>query len=230
MRRLLPSPALDADPGDEVALDAVYGVPRARHDDGRPWVGVCMVASLDGSTVVAGRSGPLSNETDAAVMRALRAAADVVLVGAGTARDEGYGPPRKDGQRIAVVTRSGRLDPASALLRSGTALIVTTQDAELPGGLADVDVVRAGRGDVDLRDALAQLDATFVHAEGGPSLNGALLAAGVVDELNLTVSPHLVGGRGPRLTDGAPDVFSAMELVHLLEEGGFLFSRWVRRA
>lgn len=222
VRRLLPSPS------DQVDLAEAYGVTRRRNTDGRPWLGVCMVASLDGSTVVAGRSAALSSETDGQVVRALRAAADVVLVGAGTVRDEGYGPPRTTGQRIAVVTRSGRVDPTSALFTSGAGLLVTTEDADLPPGVDAIECIRAGRGSVDLRAALHQLDATFVHAEGGPTLNGALVAADLIDELNLTLSPQLVGGTGPRLTDGAPDVAQAMTLAHLLEEDGFLFSRWVR--
>ena len=71
---------------------------------GRPWVGICMVASLDGATVVEGRSGGLSNPQDAAVLARLREAADVIIVGAATVRQESYGPPRKAGQRIGVVT------------------------------------------------------------------------------------------------------------------------------
>ena len=66
-----------------------------------------MVASIDGSTVVGGNSAGLSSPTDTAVLAQLRAIADVIVVGAGTVRDEGYGPPRKQGQRIGVVTRIG---------------------------------------------------------------------------------------------------------------------------
>jgi riboflavin biosynthesis pyrimidine reductase len=76
---------------------------------------------------------------------------------------------------------------------------------------------------------VAGLDATFVQAEGGPALNGALAEADLIDELNLTISPHVTGGDGPRLTQGAHDLRRAMRLAHVLEEDGFLFTRWVRR-
>ena len=55
-------------------------------------------------------------------------------------------------------------------------------------------------------------------------------AAGLVDELNLTVSPQLNGGNGPRLTAGAPDLVAPMQLAHVLEDNGFLFTRYVRQA
>jgi riboflavin biosynthesis pyrimidine reductase len=88
--------------------------------------------------------------------------------------------------------------------------------------------IRAGRGGVDLAAALAQLDADVVQAEGGASLNGLLAAADLIDELNLTISPQLTGGDGPRLTLGAPPMSSRMRLAHVLEDDGFLFTRYVR--
>ncbi len=70
----------------------------------------------------------------------------------------------------------------------------------------------------------------FVHAEGGPQLNGALATADLIDELNFTLSPHIVGGDGPRLVVGGSDVLSAFDLAHLVvDDDSFVFSRWVRR-
>jgi riboflavin biosynthesis pyrimidine reductase len=219
VRRLLPDPADDITPLDAYADD------RRRRIDDRPWVGICMVASVDGATVVQGRSGGLSSPTDAAVLSALRSHADVVLVGASTVRAERYGAPRKAGLRIGVVSSKGDgLDFSSELFSSGAGFVVTTLDAPpLP-----VDTVRAGQGRVDLAAACRQLDATFVQAEGGATLNGALLDAGVVDEVNLTISPQLAGGLSPRPIDRARDAGIALALAHLLEEDGYLFTRWVR--
>jgi riboflavin biosynthesis pyrimidine reductase len=187
-----------------------------------------MVASADGATAVDGRSGPLGGAGDRAVFATLRGLADVVLVGAGTARDESYGPPRREGLRIAIVTRSLRLDWDSDLMRSGRAIVVTTETAgEVPAG---VTAVRAGRDDVDLTLAvqrLGEIGAGVVMAEGGPSLNGTLVAAGLVDELCLTVSPHLVAGRSERVAHGAAAVLSRLDLAHVLEEDGWLFLRYV---
>jgi len=220
MRRLLPTPLDTISPGDAYTDPA-----RARHD-GRPWVGVCMVATVDGATVVGGRSGGLSSPADAAVLRTLRELADVVLVGAGTVRAERYGAPSRKGLRIGVVTSRGDdLDYDSALFSSGAGFVVTAEDAPaLP-----VPTVRAGRGRVDLAAAVSGLDATFVNVEGGATLNGALLEAGLVDELNLTISPQLAGGSAPRAIVGAHDVGMPLVLAHLLEEDGFLFTRWLRR-
>lgn len=187
-----------------------------------------MVASLDGSTVVGGTSGALSSPADTAVLGALRHHADVVLVGAGTARDERYGAPRKAGQRIAVVSRSGHLDPRSTLVTSGAAVLVLPTD----GPAVDLEVVRAGTGHVDLAAALVELrrrfGAGFVHVEGGPRLNGALVAGGLVDEWNITIAPTIVGGQGPRLVDGGPDVAERLRIAHVLEDDGFLFVRALR--
>ena len=186
--------------------------------DGRPWVGVCMVASLDGSTVVEGRSGGLSNPNDAAVFGRLRRAADVVLVGASTVPLEGYGPPRKPGQRIGVVTASGNVDLDSELFTSGAGFLIMPEDGPAPGGAGRRG---AGRDEVAStwppRCAASMTSSTaptFVQAEGGPHLNGALLDADCVDELDLTISPVLGGGTGPRLTASATPTLTRFTLAH----------------
>jgi riboflavin biosynthesis pyrimidine reductase len=216
----------------DAEVDELYAVARPRPAR-RPWVGVSMIASLDGSTVVDGRSGRLGNPTDAAVFGALRRAADVVIVGAGTARAEHYGPPKQPGLRIGVVTSRGAVDPAADLFASGAGFLVMPEDG--PAAPAGIDVVRAGTGRVDLAGALERLgdvvaEAAFVQAEGGAHLNGELLASGCVDELNLTLAPVLVGGDGPRATVGAPSTFERFDLVHLATDDGYLYGRWVRRS
>ena len=185
---------------------------------------VNMIASADGATTVDGRSGGLGGAGDRAVFAVLRRLADVVLVGAGTVRAEGYGPPKKPGQKVAVVSRSGRLDWTSELFTSGAGLAVLPED----GPAVPVPSVRAGHGAVDLASALGQLEGAVVLAEGGPSLNGQLAAAGLIDELCLTIAPRLVGGEAKRIVVGAPAGEPMLELAQLLEEDGFLFCRYVR--
>ncbi len=191
-----------------------------------------MVASLDGSTVVDGASAGLSSENDTGVLLRLRAVADVIVVGAGTARGEGYGPPSKSGQRVGVVTRGGSVDTSTELFTSGAGFVITTSSARFEE--RGVDVIRAGTDEVDLRRALSQIPelcpgATFVQAEGGASLNGALADADLLDELNLTTSPALVGGEGPRLISGAGEISSRYELAQLVvDDESFVFSRWRR--
>lgn len=213
-------------------LDQLYGAPN-RSRPRRPWVGVCMIASLDGSTVVNGRSGALGNPSDSAVFAALRRRADAIVVGAATARAERYGAPRRRGQRIGVVTSTGDVDRSSDLFTSGAGFLLMPDDG--PSAPSGIDVVRAGRGRVDLPTALLRFDEimeppAFVQAEGGSRLNGALLDADCVDELNVSFAPALVGGAGPRLVTGAAETMQLFEPVHvLIDDDGYLFSRWVRR-
>jgi riboflavin biosynthesis pyrimidine reductase len=210
-------------PTDHVAARDAYDVPRPR-PVGRPWVGLCMVASLDGSTVLDTNSRRLSSPADQEVLLTLRALADVLLVGAATVRIEGYGKPRKPGQRVGVVSRRGDVDVSSPLFSSGAGFLILPEDAPPTA----IDSIRAGVGEVDLAAALGQLDADFVQAEGGAHLNGALAAADVIDELNLTVSPLIAGGSGPRLATTTTDLARRMRLAHVLEHDGFLFTRYVR--
>jgi riboflavin biosynthesis pyrimidine reductase len=218
MRRLLPSPT------DHVTVREAYSVERPR-PDARPWVGVCMVASIDGSTVVDSNSRGLSSAADQEVLLTLRDLADVLIVGAATVRIEGYKPPRKSGQRVGVVSRSGDVDVTSPLFTSGAGFLILPEDARA----TTVDSVRCGVGELDMAGALAQLDAGFVQAEGGATLNGALVAADLIDEMNLTISPQLAGGDGPRVTGGsAAEVSRRMHLAHVLEDDGFLFTRYLR--
>lgn len=218
-------------PGGPTTVAGEYAISRPRGPGGRPWLALCMVASIDGATAVAGRSGGLGNATDRAVLTAMRAAADVVLVGAGTAAGEGYGAPSKPGLRIGVVTNSGRVDASSELFTSGAGFVVAPEAATVP---ADVDVVRAGATAVDLAVAVDRVRevvpaVSFVSAEGGPRLNASLLDADLVDEVSVTTSPRLAGGASGRLAVGAAEHDRRFELAHLLLDADqFLFARWVR--
>lgn len=246
MRQLLPVPG-DVDP-----VAAYLAAPRPA-PAGRPWVTMSMVASIDGATAIQGRSGPLGGEPDRAVFRAVRAIADVVLVAAGTARVERYGPVRLPAPataaradagrspgppRLAVVSRSLDLDLARAAQAPVRPLVLTTEDADPArrAAVAELAEVRAyGHGSVALAPALADLRADgagVVVCEGGPSLNASLVEADLVDEWCLTLAPSVVGGDSRRVVDGAPelgDAGQALDLVSLLEEDGVLLGRWVRR-
>jgi riboflavin biosynthesis pyrimidine reductase len=244
MRRLLPPPADGtATELDDDDLRAAYGYPADR-----PWVRANMVASLDGSAVRDGRSGGLSGPADKRVFGVLRGFADVVLVGAGTARSEGYRAPRAKpsyadlrarlGQQpapaLALVSRSLDLDPGSDLFSGDARTVVVTtsgSDEALRGRLAAVaDVVVAGESAVDVGSALDQLAGRGLRrvlCEGGPSLLADVAAAGRLDELCLSVSPQLVGGAGPRILRGG-DLDLGFAPAHLLEADGVLFTRYVR--
>ena len=186
---------------------------------------VCMVASLDGATVVDGRSGGLSHPVDFEMLLALRARADVIVVGAGTVRAEGYGPPRRPGQRIAVVSRTGKVDTSTELFRSGAGFLILPHDAPT----VDVPALRVGaEGRVDLERALTLLEADVVQVEGGASLNAAFAEKDLIDELNVTISPLVAGGASPRMVSGAPPLAHRVDLAHGAEHDHFLFTRWLR--
>jgi riboflavin biosynthesis pyrimidine reductase len=220
VRRLLPDTANDVDVHD------AYADPARRGGAGsRPWVLVNMVSSVDGSvTTEDGVSGGLGGPGDKAVFRALRALADVVLVGAGTVRAERYRP--RPGVRLAVVTASAELDWTWPLWTDPGTTVVTTNAAVVPDG---VRVIRAGNGQVDLAAALQALGEVghgVVLCEGGPSLNGQLLAAGLIDEVCLTLAPRLVAGDGMRVAKGPWAPSETWRLVHVLAEDDELFLRY----
>jgi riboflavin biosynthesis pyrimidine reductase len=221
MRRLYPPEAAT----ESISVLEAYDVPRTRHPN-RPWIGLCMVASVDGSTVVDQRSAGLSSPTDSKVLHTLRDLADVILVGAATVRIEGYGAPARRGQRVGVVSRTGDVDPSSELFTSGAGFLVIPESAPP----SDVPAIRAGVGELDLRAAVAQIEARFVQCEGGATLNAAMFDADVIDEINLTVSPQVCGGDGPRLAAGAGDLVRPYRLAQICEEDGFLFTRYLRNA
>ncbi|WP_101835055.1 pyrimidine reductase family protein [Frankia canadensis] len=254
MRCLLPSPAPFGDvppgqePGDEADLDAAYAYPaEAAHTS---YVRSNFVGAVDGAAEVDGRSGPLGGEADLRVFRTLRWLSDVVLVGAGTARHENYGPvivppERRERRRaaglaevppVAVVTASAGLDPAARLFDAEVRPLVLTCDAASPArraALAEVaEVVVCGDAAVDMPRALAALAArglTRVLTEGGPMLHAQLGGAGLLDELCLTVAPLLAGPGRIGIVQGAawPRPVS-MRLVHVLAEDDNLFLRYRR--
>lgn len=236
MRWLLPDPSPDL---DDPALVETYRLPPGRS------LRVDFVASLDGSVTVEGRSGGLGSPGDERVFRVLRALADVVLVGHGTAAAEGYRPVAADSTvgrlrtaigrpasaPVAVVSRRASLAPGDRLAVPSTVLVTcAAADAGRRAALeaAGVTVLVCGDDDVDLPaalDALADRGLEQVLCEGGPVLLSAALAAGVVDELDLTIAPALVGGPD-RLVAGALADVVRPRLLQVLEEDGVLFTRY----
>lgn len=240
---------------DSTEIDPTNAIPReARYSEGqRPWVYTNMITSADGGTSVDGLSGGLGTPSDRAVFSALRSVADVILVGAETARAENYRSPGPNptfqtgrshrGQlpspRIAVV--SGRLDLSPDLRlfdnESNRPLIFTTMEApeEQRKSLEPrADIVSAGQTRVDLVaviNHLATLEMNTVLCEGGPSLNGQLIAADLVDEWNLSISPLLLGSDSRRAAIGqagsGPPAGMALQRVWLGDD--VLFCRWTRK-
>lgn len=182
-----------------------------------------MITTPDGAIDEHGRSRPLGGPADQQRLIQLRSTASVVMVGAGTARAENYGPPSRADLRIGVVTLSCALDFTSALFTSGAGFVITTTNAPP----VPVDSARAGTDTIDFKTVLTQLPDGIVHVEGGPQLNAALFDADLVDAINLTFSPHLIGSRGPGLSM-APHVSRRFALASQQLLDGFVFARYER--
>jgi riboflavin biosynthesis pyrimidine reductase len=226
------TPARAADPGVAGLIDAIARIYRYPVSD-RPWVRANMVQSADGGVAVDGRSGGLSGPADRLVFSVLRSLADVILVGASTARAERYGRVRRHevwpGLRtgrapappIAVLSRRLDLEPDGRLLAGWPAdtgdpgpartIVLTTGDAPADRvaaaqAVAEVVVV-AGRHEITATaavSALAALGHRRILLEGGPGLLGQFIAEDLIDELCLTISPLLEGGMAGRIAT-APD-------------------------
>jgi 5-amino-6-(5-phosphoribosylamino)uracil reductase len=236
----------------ELAAAYAYPEPTA---GGRPvpWTRANMVSTLDGAAQHDGKSQPISNAADMRIFGTLRALADVVLVGAQTVRQEGYRPARARAEfagarqaagqsqapAIAVVSASLDLDFSLPLFTSPLVpTLVLTGAAAAPDRVAAAEkagarVVIAGDGmgvePVRAVQALGGLGHTRLLTEGGPRLLGQLVAAGVLDELCLTVAPMLTAGDAQRIAGGpSVPVPQRFDLVSLLAEEGFLFCRYQR--
>lgn len=206
---------------------ALYTFP----DVSRTWLRTNFVTTLDGAAHdINGVTASLGGEVDTALFAELRALADVILVGAGTARVERYGPDEET--PIAVV--SLRLDIPDRLRRPGIT-VVTTTDAppdrmdELRA--AGVEVLARGTVAVDWLEVFEEFASrgwVKINCEGGPSLHGDLISGGLVDELCLTIAPVLAAGDAPRIAHSRLPVTVGMRLAHAVPVGDVLFTRWIR--
>lgn len=230
---------------DDAGLAGVYAGGR----DPRGWLRSNFAASLDGAITGAdGRSASVNSEADHVVFELLRAQSHAVVVGAGTVRSEGYPalrvaerwrPTRRwlrlpDGLPVVAVSNIGAVPPSFLDQPVGSVLMA------LPGrspGLAEArerlgtdQVVVCGDDEVDARrlvDALTDRGWTQLLCEGGPRLHASLIAAGLVDEICLSITPVVVGGDGSRVTGGAELEVGYRPAV-LVEQEGTVMGRWVR--
>lgn len=224
------------------ALEVAYAYPTTR----RPWIRTNFVSTLDGAAYASdGLSGSLGGEADTKVFGLLRSLADVILVGAGTARAENYGqikPGDLDADLrnrlglapvppIAIVSKS--LNIPVGLIAPGQ-IVITTADAPTARVEAlreQLDVIAAGKGEIDWSEVIGQFGdrgLERVLCEGGPTLHGTLVAQDLVDELCWSVAPVMATGTAPRIAHGPTPVQNAMSLGHSLQVDDLLLTRWVR--
>jgi len=243
--RIWPDPASDLT--DAALLQAV-----SFPEDGT-WLRMNFVTSLDGAATRGGRSGALGDPADRRLFDLLRRPADVVLLGAGTARIEGYGAMRLSDDAVAwrtdaglaphptlaLVSRSLDLDPTSPMFADAPTrpIVYTVASAPLARReeLAEVaDVIVTGDEDADgsrIRQDLAQRGLHRIHSEGGPHLFGAMLAVGAVDALHLTLAPSLEVGTAGRIARpviaNAPSLPAHASLASVLRAGDELLLHYL---
>lgn len=216
----------------------------------RPYTAINMVTTVDGKASLGGRAYPLGSKVDHMVMRRIRAAADAVLNGAETLRREDVNPSvpadlqeRRVARGMAaqptaiVVTASADLPLDRTFFRSRKfpSVVVTTRRAPAEK-VAVLErhalVLRAGEDSVDLhlmmRMLVEQLGIRRLLVEGGPTLNAALIAEGMADELFWTVAPKILGGAAMRtMVEGKPLPLDRiarlqLEMVHCHDSELFL--------
>jgi riboflavin biosynthesis pyrimidine reductase len=206
---------------------AHVALPRELPTD-RAFIRCNMIESADGASSIEGRSGALGNRSDHTVFGALRAHADAIVVGMGTVIAERYGPPARPDLAVYVVANRPAVPNGIPLFDQHAATLVLTTDAGDPPG--DVPVVRAGHGrNPDIAELCGTLPGKVLNAEGGPTLAGAMVARGLVDELFVTIAPRALSGGAGRILRGPEASSDPWTLVHgFCDDEGFLFLRYAR--
>jgi riboflavin biosynthesis pyrimidine reductase len=235
---------------DDGELPRLYEYPECD----RTWVRANFITSVDGGATADGKSGGMGGPGDRLIFELLRELADVILVGAGTVRIEGYSGAQlgaADRQRrqargqgevppLAIVTKSGRLNrDMTVFTRTEVPPLVLTCTAaaeETSRRLAGVcEVVDCSGSDPEQVDEAAVLTALAarglrrVLTEGGPTLLGAFIQRDLLDELCLTIAPYVVGGLSRRIATGPDQVLTRMRRAHLLgDDAGYLYARYLK--
>ena len=210
----------------------------------RPYLGINMVSSLDGKATLDWRTKGLSTEVDRRLFHHLRTQADAVMVGAGTLRAERYGRITKNEELREKRLAEGRAPEALAVVVSGRldlptdlpllnepdqgVAIATGAEHELEGVSGQLEYMRVGEDLPRLMAHLHDRGVRSVLCEGGPTLNFHLFAAGLVDELFLTMNPKVLGGAAALTIVAGRELVEPVELdvVSVAEADGELFTRW----
>ncbi len=199
-------------------------------DTERPWLRTNFVSTVDGAAHdVSGVTASLGGDADQEVFQLLRKLADVVMVGAGTARIEKY---RSSSKPLALVSR--RLDIPERVI-GPSLVVITTTDA--PSDRVDAlraagaEVMAYGEIEIEWSAVLDDFDARgwrHILCEGGPTLHGDLISKDLVDEVCLTIAPTVTSGDAPRIAHSRLAVDHGMTLGHAFPVGDVLLTRWVR--
>ena len=207
---------------DTVELDASRALNPgylSRQSTGRPWVRVKVGASLDGATAMAsGESQWITGPEARADVQELRARSCAVMTGSGTVladdpqltvRDDRFATDGVLRQPLRIVLDSRLRTPADAqVLGSGGALLVHASGAVGSNLSGSAELLECGDGSVDLPELMSRLaerDLNEILVEAGADLTGALLRAGLWDELIVYMAPKLLGDVTRRLANLGAD-------------------------
>lgn len=235
--------------GEEVEILSLL-FKEARKAPRRPWVMLNMVESIDGATALKGGATALNDPDDRQLFLALRSVADVILVGAQTVRSEQLGPVRMsddmlrhraaarlDGEpRLAILTRSLRIETDNSIFSDPDRrpILVVPNDADRDQMRRLEEVAELVSTDTDNAASVINAlgPAEVILCEGGPSVNSLLIAAGLVDEINLTLSPVFGLGSSRRIASHVDELDPPQELIldRTLIGDRSLFLRYVKAA
>ncbi|MCU1570243.1 MAG: hypothetical protein JWR33_984 [Naasia sp.] len=243
IERLWPPPAVALSEDD---IAAAYATPHGAP----PAVRFNFVESSDGAATFQGRSAGLGSADDQLLLHLLRRTADVLLLGAGTVRAEGYGGEllraadlawrtehgASERPAVAIVSATLDLDPWSSFFTSSLVrpIVFTTEaaDPEARAAFARVaEVVICGGSTAEPHRIVQELTDRGhrrLLSEGGPRLFGAFQQAGLVHELCLTLAAALVGGPNTRIALAARENAEPVRLTlaQVLRSGDTLFLRY----
>ncbi len=179
-------------------------------DRDRPYVYICMVATIDGKTVSGDREDcviDLGSKVDHKLMRRIEESSDAVLIGAQTLRATSKDwNPRPD--KRFVLSNSGNLPMKSAFLSEGAPYVVTNDVSHIIV-IQGVKLIRVGKEEVDMKELLRRMKTGLgidrLLVLGGSEVNAQLLAEDLVDELFVTIAPKVKLGRDvPTYAGGEP--------------------------
>jgi 2,5-diamino-6-(ribosylamino)-4(3H)-pyrimidinone 5'-phosphate reductase len=201
----------------------------------RPWIFINMVTTIDGKILTGERDDDvhdLGSPIDHATMKVIEAAADGIIIGAGTLRATPVMNFPATLKRYAVSTK-GKVDPSHSFFIGGPSWLVLPGEAS---GHPVLSSIKAGARELDFREALRIIRQDHgverLLCEGGAELNGVLLGLDVVDELFWTVAPKIKLGRDvPTYADGEPlprSEVTKWTLVQQAAAGNELFLRYRR--
>ncbi|MBI4320640.1 MAG: dihydrofolate reductase family protein [Chloroflexi bacterium] len=212
-------------PTDRSTIDGLYDeLEFPEPPPGRPYVAMNMVSTIDGKVTIGGRSFPVGSAVDHGLMRKIRAAVDMVIVGAGTLRNEDVNfslPAALQERRLlrglgphplaAVISASAELPLQRKFFQSADfeSIVFTSERADrarIRALESYARVIVVGQKDVDLNRLMSilvdDLGVKRLLVEGGPTLNFSFVDAGYADELFWTVAPKIVGGRELTMVEG----------------------------